>query len=656
MTAFPPAPLMPPDSAPGTPFQPHTRRERLHAALQNSRLLTVALLLVLALIMARTLVFSRETEDGRALSEMYQNSLEALSAAKSAYSPELIPVPSASTLASITVRQPVSHRAASVGASSQTPKKSHKDFAASSPIHAELLAQSRLDGLNAVAKWRTLTQSRLARPAEWRRLAIVLALFQHPGALDAIAHIDDTPPRSSRPARPPRVSLRAALQKGTRDADPFGHGPVAVSSAQEHAFWNALYGPQTLKPAQVPALRETLLRLRLGWFENVALAQLYQKAGMQAEAAWAAQAADVSPRQVRAQNALQINLFLLGIAGLLGWGMLAIGHLVKRAVRSQSRAAYRAPANPNFDFLVLPAYGSSGGANAGVPSTAPPVPPARYMPSHASASSMPQPAEPNASGQAPASALFPVSALLLAFLTYLIGHNLLGITLSFALKPFVSHLGEWSASSLLRLETALEIGLYFPIFLIPLLVLRARIAFNSVSERSASEPKMTLRTVLARLGYHTRSIWAEIGAGGLGYMLTLPAYLLISLVSHALFHRFHTPVNPAQFDTLSAHVPLDKMLVFLTAAVAAPIVEETMFRGLLYSALRARFGIAVGACLSAAVFAAVHPTLPGGFLPIWCLGVALALVYERRGSLLPGIVLHGIHNGLIMMMGFAIFS
>ena len=62
-------------------------------------------------------------------------------------------------------------------------------------------------------------------------------------------------------------------------------------------------------------------------------------------------------------------------------------------------------------------------------------------------------------------------------------------------------------------------------------------------------------------------------------------------------------------------------------------------------AARAQMGVPGAVALSAAFFAIVHPTLPGEFLPIWTLGIALALVYEWRQSLLPGIILHGINNG-----------
>ncbi len=642
------------DVEPGLPAAPARLRGRMDKALGSTRLLGVIMLLVLGGLVARTLIFSRETPGERALSEMYEHFLSALSVTKNAYSPDLITNPQSKFSSQPAARYTApphdtmksrgTHYGADgsgtnmrgiFGSAPQTINKAATAPAALTKSRQAFAVPARstpgadrTKTPSAIREWQELTQSRYARAGEWRRLAIVRALFGQAGALDAIAHIDDPlPDLPGVPRRAARVtgSLRAALLKGARTADPFGHGAVGVSSADEHAFWNALYGAKPIAAARVPVLRQTLLQLHLGWFTDVALAQLYQKAGMKAEARLAALDADRTAGAVRGYSIAQVLMLLLGIVGAVFTGVSALVRWIQQSSRnSQGVTPLAAPAY-DFDF-VLPGVPSASAIGA---RDAAPRPPRSDR----------------------AFGLFPASALLLAFVVYLLGHTFLALGVSLALRPFVAHLEDWSASRLLHLETALEIGLYLPVFVLPLFALRSRIAFDPLSGA-----RLHLRVLLARLGYHTRNIVAEVGVGAWAYLLTLPAYLLISLLSHWMFQSFHTPVNPAQFETLTAHGGLDKALVFLMAAVLAPIVEETMFRGLLYSALRKRFGVGGAAALSAAVFAAVHPTLPGGFLPIWCLGVALALVYERRGSLLPGMVLHGIHNGLIVMMGFAVFG
>ncbi len=98
-----------------------------------------------------------------------------------------------------------------------------------------------------------------------------------------------------------------------------------------------------------------------------------------------------------------------------------------------------------------------------------------------------------------------------------------------------------------------------------------------------------------------------------------------------------------------------KLQVLFLAAVAAPIVEETMFRGVLYRHLRDatnRFGLVLSVLLSASingfVFAAIHPQ---GFVAVpalMSLALGMSLVREWRGTLIPSMMIHAVHNGLVM--------
>ncbi|MGH2753627.1 MAG: lysostaphin resistance A-like protein [Actinomycetota bacterium] len=84
-------------------------------------------------------------------------------------------------------------------------------------------------------------------------------------------------------------------------------------------------------------------------------------------------------------------------------------------------------------------------------------------------------------------------------------------------------------------------------------------------------------------------------------------------------------------------------LLFITTALAAPIVEEFLFRGILYRYLRGVWGILPATLGSAALFSVLH-LIPSLFAPLFFLGVVLAFVVERYDSIYPGIVLHGVIN------------
>lgn len=88
------------------------------------------------------------------------------------------------------------------------------------------------------------------------------------------------------------------------------------------------------------------------------------------------------------------------------------------------------------------------------------------------------------------------------------------------------------------------------------------------------------------------------------------------------------------------------VIMLLLVGVLVPIAEEIVFRGLVFGWLRKHLRFAFAAPLSAVFFALVHwvwflvPVLA-------CMGLVLAAIYERSGSLWPAIILHGTFNSLM---------
>jgi len=84
----------------------------------------------------------------------------------------------------------------------------------------------------------------------------------------------------------------------------------------------------------------------------------------------------------------------------------------------------------------------------------------------------------------------------------------------------------------------------------------------------------------------------------------------------------------------------------LLASVFVPVIEEILFRGMLYPSLANRYGMTAGLALSSLIFAVVHIN-PIQMLTAIILGPYLCWMYRRLGSIVPGMVLHALHNGAL---------
>jgi ABC-2 type transport system permease protein len=84
------------------------------------------------------------------------------------------------------------------------------------------------------------------------------------------------------------------------------------------------------------------------------------------------------------------------------------------------------------------------------------------------------------------------------------------------------------------------------------------------------------------------------------------------------------------------------------AIVAAPLFEEFLFRGLIFRGLRRTTGAALAILGSAAVFALVHP--PISVIPVFGLGIAAAISFQKSGFLLAPIFTHAVYNTVVIFL------
>lgn len=166
----------------------------------------------------------------------------------------------------------------------------------------------------------------------------------------------------------------------------------------------------------------------------------------------------------------------------------------------------------------------------------------------------------------------------------------------------------------------------------------------------------------ADMGWHRgRGVAREIGAGIAGYLAGLPLYILMamvvvvlmmlwSLIKTALGGEESPPPSNKITELVEGGGPLVLLMIYLLATVWAPVVEESIFRGALFRHLRRRTGLILSALVSAAVFAVLHGYIVAGLLMVGTLGFWFALMREWRGSIIPCVTGHAIHNGFVLAM------
>ena len=77
--------------------------------------------------------------------------------------------------------------------------------------------------------------------------------------------------------------------------------------------------------------------------------------------------------------------------------------------------------------------------------------------------------------------------------------------------------------------------------------------------------------------------------------------------------------------------------------LVVPVIEEIIFRGLIHGLMRKRYGVKKAVVFSSLFFGLMHGF---GVVTIFAVfaGIGLALLYEKTGSLAPGMIAHGVGN------------
>ncbi|MEA5468210.1 type II CAAX endopeptidase family protein [Spirulina sp. 06S082] len=148
------------------------------------------------------------------------------------------------------------------------------------------------------------------------------------------------------------------------------------------------------------------------------------------------------------------------------------------------------------------------------------------------------------------------------------------------------------------------------------------------------------------------SKWVLWGMGG--YFVAVPLVLIVSLVNQQIWQG-QGGGNPIILLALQAQDRWALFLFWITAALAAPVFEEIMFRGFLLPSLTRYVPVWGAIGISGLIFAIAHLSL-AEVLPLTVLGIILGFVYARSRNLLASILLHSLWNSGTLLSLFILGS
>lgn len=139
-----------------------------------------------------------------------------------------------------------------------------------------------------------------------------------------------------------------------------------------------------------------------------------------------------------------------------------------------------------------------------------------------------------------------------------------------------------------------------------------------------------------------------LGAFGIYYIISLFLMFVMVVINPSFDIGAKQEVG---FESLTNFG--DYILAFIALVIAAPLVEEILFRGFLFGVLKKTYRFWVAAALTSLTFAIAHGAWNVG-VDTFALSLVLCYLRYYYDSLYPAIFLHMIKNGLAYVLLFMV--
>lgn len=137
----------------------------------------------------------------------------------------------------------------------------------------------------------------------------------------------------------------------------------------------------------------------------------------------------------------------------------------------------------------------------------------------------------------------------------------------------------------------------------------------------------------------------------LAFMVSVGARIAGTLAAIAA-RAFQLPAptnNAREILNIFGTGPVSLIVASVLLCVVAPLSEEIIFRGVVLSAIRDRWGTAAGVIVSSLLFAALHID-PMTIIVVFFAGLGFALITIWYRSVWPSVVAHSMYNGVAFLL------
>jgi len=235
----------------------------------------------------------------------------------------------------------------------------------------------------------------------------------------------------------------------------------------------------------------------------------------------------------------------------------------------------------------------------------------------------------------------PIAAIIVTIATYFISQFLVGILL-----VVLSLILGWDQEKIQGIWGNSPIAQFIMILLSEIVLLYLLWSF------------MRSRGVAPKEVGIVKPISKDLGYAIVGFI----AYFVLFIIVLSVVKEYFPGLNLDQqqdiiFDR-STHGS-DLWFVFASLVILPPIIEEITFRGFLYTGLRTKLSVFVGAVITSVIFAIGHLQFGSGKPLLWVaaldtfvLSMILVFLREKTGSIWSSVLVHTLKNGFAF---FAMF-